>query len=141
MLDIDRFKSINDTYSHLCGDEVLRRVAVVLTRSLREEDLVARLGGEEFGVLLQCSAPRAEALMERLRREVAAIRPEWENQEIPVTISIGLASSEFLGHNLQYLYAAADAALYQAKTEGRNTVRRAHRLVERRSDAGALPEG
>ena len=79
--------------------------------------------------------------MERLRREVAAIRPEWENQEIPVTISIGLASSEFLGHNLQYLYAAADAALYQAKTEGRNTVRRAHRLVERRSDAGALPEG
>jgi diguanylate cyclase (GGDEF)-like protein len=137
MVDIDCFKHINDTYGHVCGDEVLKHVAQELRAALRERDLVARLGGEEFGLLLQSSSAMAEVILERVRKGVEASATTWDGEPIDVTISLGVAGTEELGQSLDYLYAAADAALYRAKEEGRNRVRwasapRLNPLPERR---------
>lgn len=122
ILDLDHFKSINDTYGHQCGDLVLREVAMALARSLHGTDLLARLGGEEFIVMAQCSSAHAMLLMERLRTEVESLKPRWEGRALNVTLSIGLTSTEQLGYNFNHLYAQADAALYRAKDQGRNRI-------------------
>ena len=123
VVDIDFFKRINDTYGHVCGDEVLKNVAQELRAALRERDLVARLGGEEFGLVLQSSSAMAEAVLERVRQRVEASATAWDGESIVVTISLGVAGTEKLGQDLDYLYAAADGALYRAKEEGRNRLR------------------
>ena len=122
ILDLDNFKAINDTYGHQCGDFVLREVSVALAESLHGTDLLARLGGEEFMVMAQCSSAHALLVMERLRNQVELLSPRWEGRALKVTVSIGLTSTEQLGYNLNYLYAAADAALYRAKDQGRNRI-------------------
>ncbi len=122
VIDIDHFKAINDGHGHVCGDEVLQKLARVLEGSLRDNDLVTRLGGEEFAVLLQCTTARGETLMERLRNQVEVCRLSFEGRPLRATVSLGGACTEQLGYNLDYLYSAADSALYRAKREGRNRV-------------------
>jgi diguanylate cyclase (GGDEF)-like protein len=122
ILDLDHFKTINDTYGHQCGDFVLREISLALSRSLHGTDLLARLGGEEFIVMAQCSSAHALLVMERLRNEVELLKPQWEGRSLNVTLSIGLTSTEQLGYNLNHLYAHADAALYRAKDQGRNRI-------------------
>lgn len=120
LIDLDRFKSVNDTMGHVRGDGVLIDTARILSSSIREVDLVARWGGEEFLVLAPAtSAEDAELLAERVRRAV-----ETESRDPNVTVSIGLASWT-AGDTLAELVQRADTALYAAKDSGRNTVRSA----------------
>ena len=135
MLDLDRFKSINDTYGHPGGDAVLREFAQRMASALRGEHLVARLGGEEFAVLMQdMGLEAAELAADRIRQLVAAVPMALPHQSrsVPVTVSIGLAEAE-LAEPLASLIARADAALYAAKAGGRNRVEKAPRSVERAS--------
>jgi diguanylate cyclase (GGDEF)-like protein len=123
MFDIDHFKRVNDTYGHQTGDEVLGKVAEIARLQIRAEDLVGRIGGEEFVCILSGVGGReARALAERLCR---AIAQETEGAACPAaTISIGLALLR-AGDTVETLMRRADAALYEAKENGRNQVRRA----------------
>jgi diguanylate cyclase (GGDEF)-like protein len=128
LLDIDRFKSINDTYGHLTGDEVLRAISNLLGAMLREYDLAGRFGGEEFALLLpQTRAVDAFRIAERIRAAIAGlsiIAPGATGGErVHVTVSIGVAALDS-GSRREYteLMAAADAALYRAKNCGRDQV-------------------
>jgi diguanylate cyclase (GGDEF)-like protein len=128
MLDIDRFKVINDTYGHLVGDQVLEEIGRTLTSQLRDYDLAGRFGGEEFSLLLpQTRAVDAIRIAERVRSSIAAmsiIAPGAVGGErVQVTVSIGVAALDS-GTERTYsqLMAAADAALYRAKSCGRDQV-------------------
>jgi diguanylate cyclase (GGDEF)-like protein len=128
MLDIDRFKVINDTYGHLTGDEVLKEIAHTLSTMLREYDLAGRFGGEEFALLLpQTRAVDAFRIAERIRSAISSlsiIAPGATGGErVLVTVSIGVAALDS-GSTREYteLMAAADAALYRAKSGGRDQV-------------------
>ena len=119
LCDVDNFKTINDERGHDCGDAVLRDVAYALRKHLRSFELVYRLGGEEFLVVLPGIATgRACEVAERLRSAVEQTRP----MGCPVTISIGLSAG--LGEQVDYdvLFKEADRALYEAKAQGRNRV-------------------
>ncbi|WP_240894161.1 GGDEF domain-containing protein [Halomonas alimentaria] len=117
ILDIDHFKGINDTHGHLQGDEVLRQVAHLCRETLREEDLVARMGGEEFALLLPLTpGHRALTLAERLCGVIAAHDFEVENG---ITVSIGVAEHR-IGEGHRQLIERADRQLYAAKGDGRN---------------------
>ena len=121
VIDLDRFKQVNDTHGHAVGDVVLKEVAYLLRKQLRAFDLAYRLGGEEFLILVPGSDLEHTAeLAERLREAVAA---DPVAEEISVTMSLGVAASE---HDERFVYAAvfavADAALYRAKRDGRNRV-------------------
>lgn len=124
VMDLDHFKRINDSWGHPAGDAVLRHVAVVSAGAVRSTDLVGRLGGEEFIVLLPAtSMVAASNLAEKLRAKLEASPAPWNASAIPVTASIGLAAttaSEKM--DFEALYNAADKALYLAKTRGRNRV-------------------
>lgn len=125
MLDIDRFKGINDTYGHLAGDEILRQVAELLQSQLkRPSDLLSRFGGEEFAIILpNTSAEGAVQLAEQIRQAVMNMDIEWEGIAIPLTISAGVSAAVITtdGHPTELLE-QADKALYQAKQTGRNKV-------------------
>jgi two-component system cell cycle response regulator len=124
MLDIDHFKTINDTYGHLAGDTALRSVAALLREEVRPTDMVARYGGEEFILVLpETAGPGALTLAERLRARVAghAIAVTGD-QTTSLTVSIGLASYPGETDSVQKLLSAADQALYAAKAGGRNRV-------------------
>ncbi len=121
-LDLDHFKSNNDTYGHAAGDAVLRAVSRVMVASLRETDKPFRVGGEEFAVLLQgAGAIAATATAERLRMAIAERPVAADGREITVTASIGIAIARDV-REAEGLEKAADAALYRAKAEGRNRV-------------------
>lgn len=128
LLDLDRFKSINDRFGHLAGDQVLVEVAQRLKRQLREMDLLARYGGEEFLVALPgLSLAQARPMAERLRRALGDIPISGSEimMPIPVTISIGLAVFDPMApraNTANQLLLAADQALYRAKATGRNRV-------------------
>jgi diguanylate cyclase (GGDEF)-like protein len=116
MVDIDHFKSFNDTQGHQAGDETLRNVALAIAEASREFDTVARYGGEEFAVVLPlCSPPEAAQVAERLRQAASSVRAA-----IPVTASAGVAVYPFDGTDPDILVRAADEALYAAKRAGRN---------------------
>lgn len=130
MVDVDHFKKINDTYGHPAGDEVLKIVARRCRDALRERDLFARFGGEEFIALLAASAvDEIPAAAERLRSAVAAEPILVGSDRISVSVSVGGAIGEALPGGdqrlLEDLIARADEALYEAKTSGRNRVRMA----------------
>jgi diguanylate cyclase (GGDEF)-like protein len=124
LFDLDHFKRINDTHGHLAGDDVLRRVASLVATKVRTNDIVARVGGEEFAVILpEGDRMGGIALAEKLRKMIAGERFEHEGTTIPVTISLGVAafSPELEAH--ADLYKAADDKLYEAKRNGRNQVK------------------
>lgn len=122
MLDVDYFKRINDAYGHPVGDHVLRLLAQVLSEQLRASDLVARVGGEEFALLMpQTELEQAQLICERLRITVSRHRFGTVSQPLAISISIGLARLE-ASDDEERVLRAADKALYQAKNEGRNRV-------------------
>jgi diguanylate cyclase (GGDEF)-like protein len=121
MFDVDFFKKINDRYGHTSGDDVLRRIAVVLTAGIRSTDLVARFGGEEFIVLLAESDVIESAVIgDRLRLAIAAELVETVAGVVSVTASVGAATAIGAGVDVKQLISRADAALYAAKRNGRN---------------------
>lgn len=139
MIDIDKFKSLNDSRGHKFGDEVLKRTAATIRRSLREIDVLGRYGGEEFGALLiETTKEEAKEAGERIRRAVAAAPVEVEGHEaVPVSVSIGVAAFGDDVDDPHRLFAAADTALYAAKRNGRNRVEH----LERRTFRYRPPNG
>ncbi|WP_202844719.1 GGDEF domain-containing protein [Luteimonas saliphila] len=123
IVDVDLFKPVNDTYGHIAGDEVLRHIAAIVRQHVRGEDIAARIGGEEFAVLLpEGGSAAAQALAERLRAAVAEATFSAGGVPQRITVSVGVASLALPGGTRSLLLAAADAALYRAKHEGRNRV-------------------
>lgn len=119
VLDIDNFKSINDTYGHAVGDIILKRVADVMHQSFTPEEIIARYGGEEFAIIFPGkSLEQALALCERMRENIAGlVHPEMEGRQ--VTVSIGL-SGYATGMGKSRFFSDTDALLYQAKKTGKN---------------------
>jgi len=128
MFDADHFKRVNDTYGHDVGDDVLIALAKIMQKNARSVDLPARLGGEEFIMLLpETSGTDALAMAERLREAVEGMRIVSGKHELQVTVSIGVATLEHAdakGHDvpLQVLLKQVDEAVYAAKHGGRNRV-------------------
>lgn len=123
LLDIDDFKDINDTYGHLEGDQVLRRIAESGRGVLRRGDLFGRIGGEEFAAVLPGCAPEmALQVAQRLGREIQALSFSYDGRAFNVTVSQGLASLRDSDSTLDSLFARADAAMYEAKRLGKNRV-------------------
>lgn len=125
LLDIDRFKTINDTFGHRTGDHVLRKISSLLAQVDIGCNLIGRFGGEEFLIILpNTSQSEAIGFAEHIRATVEAEPISFENDPfIPVTISIGVAASSRLNESPDELIALADTALYAAKASGRNQVR------------------
>ena len=125
-IDLDHFKKLNDTLGHPAGDAALKHVARLLEAAVRDGDLVARIGGEEFAVWLP-RTPLREGMevAERIRRSVAERPLRWSGSVYPLTTSCGIASCPELVGDVLNLPAAADAALYRAKQAGRDRVEKA----------------
>ncbi|MBU6494742.1 MAG: GGDEF domain-containing protein, partial [Burkholderiales bacterium] len=124
MLDADHFKRINDTAGHTAGDEVLQQIVREAKRTLRAADLIGRLGGEEFALLLPATTRQeAAAIAERLRVAIEQLPIETGGQVLHATVSLGVAALGETQAELDDLLAAADRALYEAKRAGRNCVR------------------
>jgi diguanylate cyclase (GGDEF)-like protein len=125
IMDLDRFKDVNDTHGHLAGDEVIREIAQTLTHALREYDLAGRFGGEEFVFLLPHTRS-ADALLvaERVRAQISRLGVMLPGREpIHVTVSVGVAALDGgAKRELRELLDAADSALYRAKASGRDQV-------------------
>lgn len=125
LVDIDHFKSVNDTFGHQAGDHVLQQVSNVLSSTLRTEDMCARFGGEEFAIIVRDTSPAdAMVVAERLRALVAANEVSWAGQRLNVTVSVGMACSLVMApsDDSAALLRRADEALYEAKRTGRNRV-------------------
>lgn len=120
MMDIDRFKGVNDRYGHIVGDEVIRCFAGAIRDSLRRDDLIARYGGEEFVVILpDTSRAVAAKVMDRVRAACGSCR--FDGVAETITVSIGVAICES-GEDVHHVIGRADEALYRAKHQGRNRV-------------------
>jgi diguanylate cyclase (GGDEF)-like protein len=137
LIDIDKFKAVNDTYGHLVGDQVLKQISQSFQDYLREYDLAGRFGGEEFVLLLPHTAERdAYRIAERMRAHIAGmpigIGSEGMTEPVHVTVSIGVAVLDETRRDLTDLLASADAALYRAKQGGRDQVR-----MDARSGSGS----
>jgi diguanylate cyclase (GGDEF)-like protein len=123
LFDIDHFKRVNDTYGHLTGDHVLRQLAAAVKPRLRREDIFARTGGEEFGVLLpEIGLDGARITAEKVRRIVEATPLRHDQQVIPCSVSVGVAQLLQEDETPAKFYERADACLYHAKQNGRNQV-------------------
>jgi len=124
VLDIDHFKKVNDNYGHAGGDDVLNEVAKALKSIAREQDVTARLGGEEFAVLVPETAANGAAIFaERVRVATEAAITELQGQEVRVTASIGFAERRQEELEIDPVLKRADTALYVSKSAGRNCVR------------------
>jgi diguanylate cyclase (GGDEF)-like protein len=122
LLDVDHFKSINDTYGHPVGDDVLRAISQICGTSVRHSDIVGRLGGEEFAIFLPgTSQENAMNLAKRLRERLDSFIVCHQGRRVPFTASIGVASSG-PDDDINSLMREADRALYAAKRNGRNRV-------------------
>jgi len=135
MLDIDLFKRVNDEHGHDVGDEVIQKVAKTCRGQIRNADVAARLGGEEFGIMLpETEWKSACILAERLRQAILDIRVVSKGRPVRVSVSIGVAGAEGL-QTLSALIKASDIALYEAKQSGRNRVCSFAPAAERPSEA------
>ena len=136
-LDCDNFKRVNDLYGHAVGDELLRKIAVAITRVLREVDVVARMGGDEFAILLPESDQKAASTVLRKLRNGLKTVGELYN----VTFSVGIVTYLRPPETVDQMLAAADKAMYEAKRAGKNTSR--HKVYGRADDEdreqGVLP--
>ncbi|MEF2553077.1 GGDEF domain-containing protein [Aurantimonas sp. A2-1-M11] len=122
LLDLDKFKNVNDTFGHGVGDEVLKAVAGCLSEFARHHDVVARLGGEEFAIVVtNMSGQGLVSFAERIRRAVSALTIRVGDVTLPITVSVGLASSA-PGDDCAGIFKRADINLYSAKQGGRNRV-------------------
>lgn len=122
VLDIDRFKQINDNHGHAVGDQALRHIATIIQESVRKTDICARIGGEEFAVLLpDAELEAAEAVAEKIRMAIARQPLQTGGQALPITASLGVSSTR-ADSGLEALLRPADSAMYQAKQSGRNRV-------------------
>lgn len=122
-IDLDHFKSINDTYGHAVGDDVLRAVAQTLQGHVRRSDIVGRIGGEEFSVFLpNTQVLGAQQLAETLRFAIESIHMQIDGVRIRITASIGVAVKRFEQETMQAIQQHADQAMYEAKRGGRNRV-------------------
>jgi diguanylate cyclase (GGDEF)-like protein len=123
MLDADHFKRVNDTYGHAIGDEVLKALAAALKAGIRDSDILGRLGGEEFAIVLpETDLPQAAALAERLRKAVADLTVPGGQHGITFTVSIGVAPVPLEDGGIEQALALADLLLYRAKERGRDCV-------------------
>ena len=123
LMDLDKFKLINDTYGHLSGDIVIKFFAELVAESIRGIDILGRYGGEEFCVLMP-NSNEAEAfvLAQRIREKYQTSPIFLGNKQIECTVSIGVCDSNYVGNNFKHMFEAADKALYTAKNSGRNKV-------------------
>jgi diguanylate cyclase (GGDEF)-like protein len=123
MLDIDHFKDINDRYGHVAGDFVLQEIARVAKDGLRSRDFLARIGGEEFALLLPGAGPaEALAIAERMRAAIERMPLRFEGCTLGVTASFGVANAHADDGSIDDAFGRADAALYRSKQAGRNRV-------------------
>jgi len=123
MFDIDHFKTINDTFGHLAGDYVLKHLASVVKGKIRREDIMARFGGEEFAIVLpEIDNPGAMQFAEKIRKLVQATKFRFEDADIDVKISIGVATAQTEETDVNEFIKRADGLLYEAKRTGRNRV-------------------
>ena len=123
MLDIDHFKRVNDTYGHPAGDAVIRTLSDLLTQSLRGTDIIGRLGGEEFGVILiDTNAEPAEMLANRIREKIEQTVIRHDDTDIRITSSFGITELNEDFKDYEEWFATADLGLYDSKNSGRNQV-------------------
>lgn len=123
LLDIDHFKQVNDLHGHFVGDEVIKIIAKLGNETIRPRDIFARLGGEEFTVILpETSLEQAKAIAERLREKIELYDLANQAKSLTLTVSIGVASLTQTEQNFDALLSAADEAMYSAKNAGRNQV-------------------
>ena len=123
MMDLDRFKSVNDGHGHLMGSHVLAEVGRIIQDAIRVADVSARYGGEEFlSYLAETDGTGVERAAERIRSEIEAFLFVLDDVSIHVTISVGIAVAPGHGTDIKTLVGAADQALYRAKETGRNRV-------------------
>jgi len=123
MIDLDHFKRVNDDFGHAAGDAVLTAFAAELQKILRKSDLLGRIGGEEFGVLLRFTdLPSAARLAEKLRARVSAMEVPFEGTMVRITVSIGITVQRPGDDSLDTLMSRADTAMYAAKNAGRDRV-------------------
>ena len=143
MIDLDHFKTFNDTYGHDAGDAVLRETAAFLAKSVRAEDIVCRFGGEEFVILLPMADLKAtHARAERIRSKIREITIVHQGRSLgPVTVSVGVAALPEHGTAHQMLLQSADAALYRAKREGRDRVIVANPVTQTEAPQNAVVAG
>jgi diguanylate cyclase (GGDEF)-like protein len=121
MMDIDKFKRINDNYGHNCGDGVIREISDLLKSFFRRTDIIGRVGGEEFAiVMLNTRSNEAYDKAEAFRLQIAQMDFEYNGHKIPVTVSLGIAELENHRQSLDELVIFADDALYRSKNNGRN---------------------
>ncbi|MFN3609376.1 MAG: diguanylate cyclase [Hyphomonas sp.] len=136
MFDIDHFKAVNDIYGHAAGDEVIVRLARLVTECVREEDLLGRLGGEEFGLILpETPLDAAMTLANRLREAVKDLRFHSSGRSFNVTISLGVSQLEEMDTDILPALEQADQALYRAKRFGRD---RAEQMPPRPSEGACI---
>lgn len=122
-IDLDQFKIINDTCGHAAGDEMLRQVTAAMNHHVRDEDTLARMGGDEFGLLLMnCPPDKGEQKAEELRRAISEVVLVWGLRRFEISASIGLVHLERPHNDLNEVLSAADMACYKAKDNGRNRV-------------------
>jgi diguanylate cyclase (GGDEF)-like protein len=140
ILDIDLFKSINDRFGHDVGDAVICHVASICREGMLGFDILARIGGEEFVLLLpETTGEQAMILAERVRQRLEAHPSTVDGADVRVTASIGVSEGGAQSESIGDLMKRADQALYQAKRDGRNRVRLARRTSQRVTEAAAAP--
>lgn len=122
-IDLDDFKKINDEYGHNAGDQVLETFATTLIKAARNSDIIARIGGEEFAIILpETKIDDAHMILERIRKTVASKRITFEGIDICISMSTGLAHYQGDTLMVDKLVSQADKAMYQAKSEGKNCI-------------------
>lgn len=122
-LDLDQFKIVNDTCGHIAGDELLRQISVLLRKRLRASDILARIGGDEFGIILyECELKHSGGITDHVLSLIQGYRFVWQHNSFSIGASIGLVSIDAESGDLSSILGAADAACYAAKEKGRNRI-------------------